>query len=153
MCVWHESLCPRGLAVTLGVRISCLEGIFGCICLNTDVIVCFVGLQFADHLTFAIFTLGFRRILLKHHFGGKNAYSGRLILFFVCLLHLQNTASTSKPTRVARWRTERSMWSPKEVGMFFQTPEESPLLQGWNIQRYYTYVALCTIGQDLFPCL
>jgi hypothetical protein len=45
----------------------CLEGIFGCICLNKDIIVCFLGLQFADHLTFVISTLGFRRILLKRN--------------------------------------------------------------------------------------
>jgi hypothetical protein len=59
----------------------CLKGIFGRICLSTDVTVCFVGLQFADHLTFPIFTLGIRRILLKLHFGGKDAYSGRCIFF------------------------------------------------------------------------
>jgi hypothetical protein len=79
--VCYEALCPRGLAVTLGVRICCLEGIFGCICLNTDVIVSFVGLQFADHVTFPISTFGFRRILLKPHFGGKNANSGKFIYF------------------------------------------------------------------------
>jgi hypothetical protein len=67
----------------------CPERILGCICLKTDVIVSFVGLQFADHLTFPILTLGFRRMLLKGHFGGKNVNSGKLIVIYkkiVCLL-------------------------------------------------------------------
>jgi hypothetical protein len=59
----------------------CLERIFGCICFNRDVIVCVVGLQFADHVTFAIFTFGFRGILLNRHYGGNNSNSGRLIIF------------------------------------------------------------------------
>jgi hypothetical protein len=51
----------------------CLERIFECICLNTNVIVSFVGLQFVDNLTFPVLAMGFRRILLKRHFGVNNA--------------------------------------------------------------------------------
>jgi hypothetical protein len=65
-----------------GCTMCCLERTFGCICLNTDVIVCFVGVQFAEHLRFPIFTLRFRRILLKRHFGGKNANSDNVIFYF-----------------------------------------------------------------------
>jgi hypothetical protein len=77
------------------------EGIFGCICLNTDVIVYFVGLQFAEHLTFPIFTLGFRRMLLKGHFLGKNQIMAssfliflklnKIISGFICMLSLTFT--------------------------------------------------------------
>jgi hypothetical protein len=40
----------------------CLEGKLGYICFNTDVIVCFLGLEFGEHVRFPICRLGLRRM-------------------------------------------------------------------------------------------
>jgi hypothetical protein len=60
-----------------------LQPMFDSMCLNIDILFCFRGSGFADHLTLPIFTLGFRRILFKRHWGGKNTNRGKFIFFFL----------------------------------------------------------------------
>jgi hypothetical protein len=48
--------------------------------INIDIMFYFTGSNFADHLTLPQVTLGFRRILLRHHFRGKMVNSAN----FVC---------------------------------------------------------------------
>jgi hypothetical protein len=56
-----------------------LQGMFGSMCLNIDIMFCFTGSRFADHVTLPNWMLGFRRILLKRRLGGKNTNSGKFI--------------------------------------------------------------------------
>jgi hypothetical protein len=59
-----------------------LQGMSCSMCLNVDIMFCYTGSRLTDLLTLRIFTLGFRRVLLKRRLGGKKTNSGKFIFFY-----------------------------------------------------------------------